>query len=87
MSKTSLVESIAATTDISKSTIAKVLDALPEALSAEIVANGRTVIPGVCSIAKKDRPARTGRNPATGQPLEIAAKSVNKFTPNGVFKV
>lgn len=38
------------------------------------------VVPGLGKLAVKKRPARTGRNPATGETIQIKAKKVAKFT-------
>jgi DNA-binding protein HU-beta len=53
----------------------------------ERVAKGETVsIPGFAKFARIDRPARMGRNPATGETIKIAAKRVAKITPLKAFK-
>lgn len=76
MTKQDLIDSIAAATELNKKDIDAVLKALPEALAAELKANGSASLPGVVNLKVKDRAARTGRNPSTGAAVEIPAKKV-----------
>ena len=76
MTKQDLIDSIAAATKLSKKDIDAVLKALPEALAAELKANGSASLPGVVNLKVKDRAARIGRNPSTGAAVEIPAKKV-----------
>ena len=53
----------------------------------EAVAQGEKVaITGFGVFEKVDRAARTGRNPSTGEPVEVKASSVPKFRPGSEFK-
>jgi DNA-binding protein HU-beta len=45
----------------------------------EIKRSGEFVMPGLGKLVKKHRPARMGRNPATGEAIKIPAKTVLKF--------
>ena len=46
----------------------------------ELLAKGDSIVlPGFASLSVKERPARTGRNPSTGQPIEIASSKVVSF--------
>lgn len=76
MTKQDLIDSIAAATKLNKKDIDAVLKALPEALAAELKANGSASLPGVVNLKVKDRAARIGRNPSTGAAVEIPAKKV-----------
>jgi DNA-binding protein HU-beta len=54
---------------------------------AENVSNGHEVnIVGFGKFARRDRPARKGRNPKTGEETEIPAKSIPKFTAAKALK-
>lgn len=88
MSKQVLVAAIAQSTSLDKKQVAAVLDALPAALVDELKGSesGRVVLPGVVSITKVHKAARTGRNPQTGASLEIAARDVLKIKPLGAVK-
>ena len=45
----------------------------------EVKESGLFVIPGIGRLVRVDRAARTGRNPATGEAIQIGAKQVVKF--------
>ena len=55
------------------------LDTLAETAVTEVKKNGMFVLPGIGRLVRVDRKARMGRNPATGEPIKIAAKKVVKF--------
>lgn len=57
------------------------------AIIAELVCNDDTVsIPGFGTFASKQRPARNGKNPATGEDITIPAKRVAVFKPAKALK-
>ncbi len=63
--------------EMSKKTAVAALDALVQLAYKE--AKNKFTIPGLGKIELKNRKKRMGRNPATGQPIEIPAKRVVKF--------
>jgi len=78
---------IAETTDL---TTAQAADALAawERIVSEALGRGESVrLPGFLTIDVVDRAARTGRNPQTGEPLEIAASRVPRFKAGSTLKV
>jgi DNA-binding protein HU-beta len=62
------------------------LDHLASTAIAEVKKNGMFVIPGIGRLVRVDRKARMGRNPATGQAIQIPAKKVVKFRVAKVAK-
>ncbi len=79
MNKGDLVQKLATQCDISKAKAEAALSALLSGIS-EALANGETVsLTGFGSFTVKQRPARTGRNPATGESLTIPASAVPAF--------
>ena len=50
------------------------------------LALGKRNLPGSGVFSVQDRPARTGRNPQTGAPIEIAASKVVKFKPGKTLR-
>lgn len=79
MNKGDLVQKLATQCDISKPKAEAALSALLSGIS-EALANGETVsLTGFGSFTVKQRPARTGRNPATGESLTIPASAVPAF--------
>ncbi len=77
MTKSQIIAAVADKAGISKTDAKNALDALV-ALAYEGAADGFT-IPGLGKLAKVERPARSGRNPATGETIQIPAKTVLKF--------
>lgn len=55
------------------------MDNLVEMAYREVKANGEFVVPGLGKLVKVNRKAREGRNPATGETIQIPAKTVVKF--------
>lgn len=45
---------------------------------AELVRSGEFTLPGVVKLVRQERPARVGRNPSTGEQIQISAKTVVK---------
>lgn len=74
-----LAASLAATFGIKPDEADARLLVFVDALKAHLDEHGEVVLPGFGRLLKVDRPARTGRNPRTGETIEIAAKSVVKF--------
>ena len=54
-------------------------DKFVELAYREVVNNGEFPLPGLGKLVKKDRAARMGRNPMTGEQIQIPAKTVVKF--------
>jgi DNA-binding protein HU-beta len=77
MTKSQIIAAVADKADISKAQAKDALDALA-ALAYEGAAEGFT-IPGIGKLVKVNRAARMGRNPATGETIQIPAKTVLKF--------
>jgi DNA-binding protein HU-beta len=70
-----LAEVTGTTTKVAKQFLAHFADMAVR----ETKKNGMYVIPGIGRLVRVDRKARTGRNPATGEPIKIPAKKVVKF--------
>lgn len=86
MNKSELVDAVAEATGESKSAVSDMLEAF-EATVTDAVANGDKVsIPGFLTFDRGHRAARTGKNPQTGEPLQIAAANVAKVKVGSRFK-
>lgn len=57
-----------------------------ENITADLKQQGFCNIPGVGKLVVKDRAARPGRNPATGEAMTIPAKKVVTFSPSQTLK-
>jgi DNA-binding protein HU-beta len=75
--KSEIIAALAETVGVEKKQVAEMLDALASMAIRE--ASEGFVIPGLGKLVKVERAARTGRNPATGETLQIPAKTVLKF--------
>lgn len=62
------------------------LDVLAKVASDTVSAGQPFALPGIASIQIVERPARTGRNPATGEVIQIAAKRALKLKPVKALK-
>lgn len=86
MTKTELVQAIAEKSGLNQADSSKVLTATIEAISEEIASGGSVSIIGFGTFKTSDRQARTGRNPQTGAPLQIAATRVPRFVAGKALK-
>ena len=77
MTKSQIIASVAEQSGIDKKQATAALEALAT-LAYENAGDGFT-IPGLGKLVKVDRAARMGRNPATGETIQIPAKTVLKF--------
>jgi DNA-binding protein HU-beta len=62
-----------------RSQIKEFFDELANLASQEVRTNGEFVLPGFGKLVKSHRKAREGRNPATGETIQIPAKTTLKF--------
>ncbi len=66
-------------TGMSKKDVGNFMDKFTELALIEVKKNGEFVVPGIGKLVKVQRSARVGRNPATGESINIPAKTVVKF--------
>lgn len=79
MTKSQIMSALAEKTELSKKDVVGFMDALVELAYSEVKKNGEFVLPGFGKMVKANRKARVGVNPATGEKINIAAKTVVKF--------
>src|SRR5215469_4610188 len=79
MTKTQLVRHLAEKTEVNNKTAAAFLEHLADTAIKETKKNGLFVVPGLGRLKKVHRKARVGRNPQTGEPIQIKAKTTAKF--------
>ena len=82
ISKSQLMSEIAEAFAVSKKDAGEMYDKLVAIIYKEVKANGELMLPGLGKMVKQDRAARMGRNPATGEQIQIKAKTVVKFRVN-----
>ena len=86
MTKSQIVANLAEKAEMQKKTVTAVLEELVALAAKEAKSSGQFVIPGLGKAVKANRKARTGRNPQTGEPIKIPAKTVVKFRLAKAFK-
>ncbi|MBD2859684.1 HU family DNA-binding protein [Spongiibacter sp. KMU-158] len=86
MNKSELVDAIAEAADLSKASAGRALDAVVEAITGALKADDSVSLVGFGTFSVKERAARTGRNPQTGQPIEIAAAKIPSFKAGKALK-
>tara|TARA_B100000446_G_scaffold32523_1_gene27925 strand:- start:2462 stop:2734 length:273 start_codon:yes stop_codon:yes gene_type:complete len=86
VNKSELIEAVAASADIPKAAAGRAVDAMVEAVTGALQADDQVVLVGFGTFSVKDRAARTGRNPQTGEPIEIAAAKIPSFKAGKALK-
>ena len=86
MTKPELKAKIAEKTNLSKKDAAAALDALTGTITEALTAGDKVAIPSMGTFEVKERAARTGHNPRTGEKVEITAKKVPVFKPAKALK-
>lgn len=86
MNKTELVDLIADKADISKSSAARALEAAISGITDALRAGDQVSLVGFGTFAVKQRPERQGRNPKTGELLNIAASRSPGFKPGKALR-
>jgi DNA-binding protein HU-beta len=86
VNKSELVDQLAAAADLPKNTANKVVDVLVNTITQALAAGEEVALVGFGSFVVKARPARTGRNPKTGEPLQIKASKVPNFRAGKALK-
>ena len=86
VNKPQLVDQIAENADISKAAAARALDALVETVTETLKGGDQVTLVGFGSFVVRERAARTGRNPKTGEAIEISAAKVPAFKAGKALK-
>lgn len=86
MSKSQVTKYFAEKFEMPKKQAAAILEEVANLAVAQTKKVGVFVIPGVGKLVKAKRKARTGRNPMTGEPIKIPAKTVVKMRLSKAYK-
>jgi DNA-binding protein HU-beta len=86
VNKSELIDAIAASADLSKASAGRALDAALETITGALKADDSVALVGFGTFSVKQRAARTGRNPQTGNPIQIAAATVPAFKAGKALK-
>ncbi len=86
MNKGELVDAIAQKTDVTKKQADTIVTAMVDTIIERVAAGDKISLVGFGNFEVRDRQAREGRNPKTGEKMQIAASRVPAFTPGKAFK-
>ncbi|MBE5767467.1 MAG: HU family DNA-binding protein [Clostridiales bacterium] len=86
MNKSEMIAKIAEKTNTSRKAATEMFDAFVETVTETLKAGESVQIIGFGTFEVKERPARAGRNPATGETIEIAASKTPSFKVGKTFK-
>ncbi|MEM7661633.1 MAG: HU family DNA-binding protein [Pseudomonadota bacterium] len=86
MNKGDLTKAVAAAADLSNSDAGAAVDAVFDAIAASVKKRDKVAIAGFGTFEAKTRGAREGRNPATGEKIQIPEKTSAAFKPATALK-
>ena len=86
MNKADLKTFVKEATGITKKEAGIVIDAVLDGIKAGACADGKVTLVNFGSFNLKTQAARKARNPRTGEPIDVPAKTVVKFKPSAAFK-
>lgn len=86
MNKTELIAAMAKASGVSKKDTEAVLKAFTDVVSEELKNGGKIQLVGFGTFEVSERAAREGRNPATGETMQIAAAKAPKFKAGKALK-
>jgi DNA-binding protein HU-beta len=86
LNKSELIEELAKRAELTKAAANKVIDSLTDIITSAISKGNPVALIGFGTFKSVLRSARTGKNPKTGAPLKIAARTVPKFSAGAALK-
>ena len=86
VNKSQLIDQIAADADISKAAAGRALDSFIEAVSGALKDGDSVALVGFGTFSVRERAARSGRNPQTGETIQIAAANIPSFKAGKALK-
>lgn len=85
LNKSDLVKALASATFTTQGEASGQIDTIFQTIQSALRSGGKVSIHGFGTFSTKERAARTGRNPATGASIQIAASTSVKFKPTSNF--
>lgn len=86
MNKAELIDAVADSADLPKASATRAVDALFNAVSAALKKGEQVTLVGFGTFLVRDRAARSGRNPRTGDEIKIEASKVPAFKAGKALK-
>ena len=86
MNKSELIDAVADSADLSKAVATQAVDAVLSAVSKSLKKGDQVTLVGFGTFLVRERAARTGRNPRTGDEIQISAQKVPAFKAGKALK-
>ncbi|GEN33704.1 MULTISPECIES: HU family DNA-binding protein [Aneurinibacillus] len=86
MNKTELITKVSEATELTKKDATRAVEAVFDAITEALKNGDKVQLIGFGNFEVRERAARKGRNPQTGQEIEIAASKVPAFKPGKALK-
>lgn len=86
MNKSELIDKVAGESGLSRSEAEKAINAFIAVVQGAVSVDDKVTLPGFGAWSRTERKARTGRNPRTGEPVDIPASKAVKFSVGADFK-
>jgi DNA-binding protein HU-beta len=86
LNKGDLIDSLANATGESKRTVTTVIEAYINEVQKQVKKGEKVTVPGFGTFERRNRSARTARNPRTGEEIKVKASKVPAFKPGAGFK-
>jgi DNA-binding protein HU-beta len=86
MNKSELIDAVAEAADISKASATRAVDAVVDNITASLKKDDQVTLVGFGTFVVRSRAARSGRNPQTGETIQIKASKVPAFKPGKALK-
>ena len=86
MNKNELIDAIAGETGCTKADTGRFIDAFVNQVTAAVAKGDKVALVGFGTFASAKRAAKSGRNPKTGETMQIPASVSPKFAPGAAFK-
>jgi len=86
MNKAELIEAVAGEANLSKADAGRAVDAVVDSISSALSKGQQVSVVGFGTFSVKHRAARSGRNPRTGETIQISASNVPGFKAGKALK-
>ncbi len=86
MNKAELIDAVAEGADISKAAATRAVDTFIDSIESSLKSGDQVTLVGFGTFSVRDRAARTGRNPRTGEPIDIPASKMPSFKAGKALK-
>jgi DNA-binding protein HU-beta len=86
VNKSELIEAAVESSGLSKRDVSRALDSILDSISDAVRQGDKVSLSGFGTFERRERSARTGRNPQTGEQLQVAASKTPAFKPAKAFK-